>query len=269
MFLTDGWHGGNVTQTIATPIDNTTYTAVFRTALRTPENPSSTVSGLVYDYYEGTWSALPDFASLTPVESGSINSVNLWPKNREDHYAFRWTGYIDVPADGNWTFYTTSDEGSQLLIGNTVVVNNDGIHTATEVSGVIGLQRGKHAFTVTFFEATGAASIATRWAGPGVGKRVIPNTAFFRVSTPGSSMLARTDEVDGIGLYPNPASREISVTVHLEEDNKVEVALINLMGKQVKVDKFDEVYAGENILSINIETLPEGLYQLQVRQGNG
>ncbi|MDA3866397.1 MAG: right-handed parallel beta-helix repeat-containing protein, partial [Salinivirgaceae bacterium] len=33
---------------------------------RTPENPSNTVNGLEYKYYEGTWSALPNFGNLSP-----------------------------------------------------------------------------------------------------------------------------------------------------------------------------------------------------------
>lgn len=270
-YVFDRWlHGGNPTQTIATPIDNTTYTAVYRTGFRTPENPSNTVNGLTYAYYEGNWSVLPNFSSLTPVESGNIASVNLWPKNRDDQYAFRWTGFIDVPADGTWTFYTSSDEGSQLLIGNTVVVDNDGLHTAREVSGTIGLLRGKHAFTVTFFEQAGAASITTRWAGPGIGKRVIPNTAFYRIAPAGASTIARADDEQGVSAYPNPASRELSVGVEVGEgETSLDVILVNVMGKDVMTASFREIYPGENLLALNVESLPDGVYQLRVRSESG
>jgi glucose/arabinose dehydrogenase len=267
-YVFDHWvHGGSATQTIATPINDATYTAVYRTALRIPENPANTVNGLTYSYYEGNWNALPDFMNLSPVETGNISSVNLWPKNRDDNYAFRWTGYIDIPADGTWTFYTSSDEGSQLLIGNAVVVNNDGLHTVREVSGTIGLARGKHAFTVTFFEQLGAASIITRWAGPGIGKRVIPNTAFYRALPAGSSPIAREDEKDGIAVYPNPAFRELNLSLEAGEGDAIEVSLVNLMGKDVRRQNFESLYAGENILSLYVEDLPDGLYQLRIRTG--
>jgi glucose/arabinose dehydrogenase len=268
-YVFDRWlHGGNPTQTIATPIDDATYTAVYRVGLRTPENPPNTVNGLTYAYYEGNWTVLPNFSSITPVESGNITSVNLWPKNRDDQYAFRWTGFVDVPADGNWTFYTMSDEGSQLLIGNTIVVNNDGLHAAQEASGTIGLLSGKHAFTVTFFEQTGAASIITRWAGPGVGKRVIPNTAFYRLATAGASAIARVDESQGVSAYPNPASRELSVGIEVAEgETSIAVTLVNVMGKDVLTTSFNEIYPGENLLAMNIENLPDGVYQLRVKSG--
>lgn len=52
----------------------------------------------------------------------------------------QFTGLMDVPIDGEYTFYTTSDEGSKLYIGNTEVVNNDGVHSPQERSGKIGLK---------------------------------------------------------------------------------------------------------------------------------
>ena len=34
-----------------------------------------------------------------------------------DYFGFRYTGYIQVPVDGIYTFYTTSDDGSRLYVG--------------------------------------------------------------------------------------------------------------------------------------------------------
>lgn len=180
----DRWlHGGTATQTISTPVNDVTYTAVYRPAtLRNADNPPYTVNGLNYDYYEGVWTVLPNFSTLTPAETGTVATPDLTPRNREDNFAFRYTGYINVPTPGLYTFYTNSDDGSQLLIGNTVVVNNDGLHTLTEVSGSIGLRAGKHAITITFFEGTGSAVLATRYSGPGIAKQAIPAGVFYRVN---------------------------------------------------------------------------------------
>ncbi|HYG19254.1 MAG TPA: PA14 domain-containing protein, partial [Ohtaekwangia sp.] len=273
----DRWlHGGAASQTISTPINNVTYTAVFTVnALRAPENPANTESGLVYEYYEGTWNTLPDFFTLTPVESGNINTVNLWPRNREDDYAFRFTGYLQVPANGTYTFYTTSDEGSQLLIGSTVVVNNNGLHTAQEASGTIGLQSGKHAFTVTFFERTGAASIATRYAGPGINKRVIPSTAFYRlVTAPSLASAARletgsTTDRGYLTVYPNPTSNEINFDVLAEAGDAVDATLINLHGQVIKQQLYPSLSEGLNILTLTTDEISDGLYQLRILERNG
>lgn len=195
-YVFDRWlHGGSVTQTISTPVNDVTYTAVYRlSTLRDPENPATTVSGLNYAYYQGAWSVLPDFNTLTPVKSGTIGNVDLSPRNREDDYAFRFTGYIQVPADGSYTFYTSSDDGSRLQIGTTTVVNNDGLHGVQEASGTIGLRAGKHAITITFFEHLGAAALTTSYAGPGIAKQIIPAGAFYRVGTATTALILEAED---------------------------------------------------------------------------
>jgi len=184
-YVFDHWlHGGAATQMIATPVNDVTYTAVYvPSSLRNPENPANTVNGLNYAYYEGVWTALPNFNALTPVKSGNIANIDLAPRNREDDYAFRYTGYVNVPTDGTYTFYTSSDDGSRLQIGTTTVVENDGLHSTREASGTIGLRAGKHAITVTFFERLGSAVLTTSYAGPGIAKEAIPASAFYRIGT--------------------------------------------------------------------------------------
>ena len=48
----------------------------------------------------------------------------------EDHFAYLFSGYIDVPEEGIWSFALKSDDGSALWIDGVCVVNNDGSHSA-------------------------------------------------------------------------------------------------------------------------------------------
>lgn len=153
------------------------------TVLRNPENPANVVAGLDYQYYEGSWNNLPDFGGLTPVKTGTVTSPDLSVRNRTEQYAMRYSGYIDVPADGSYTFYTSSDDGSKLLIGTTEVVNNDGLHGIIEKSGTIGLKAGKHAMTILYLQGGGGQALNVSYEGPGLGKQAIPTSAFYRVST--------------------------------------------------------------------------------------
>ena len=86
-----------------------------------------------------------------------------------------WTGWIDVPESGSWTFGTESDDGSRLWIGTQLVVENDGLHGMQERTGSIGLQAGKHAITIGFFERGGGAGCIARASGPGMSYGVIPD----------------------------------------------------------------------------------------------
>jgi glucose/arabinose dehydrogenase len=179
--------GGAATHTIKIPATNATLTANYTASgpigLRTPENPADAVGGLNYQYYQGIWNNLPAFSTLTPRATGTVTSFSLTPKLRADFYGFRYTGFVDVPTDGTYTFYTRSDDGSQLLIGNTLVVNNDGLHGPEERSGTIGLKAGKHAVTVTYFDHAGEGDLlSVSYAGPGLSKRTIPAAALFRTT---------------------------------------------------------------------------------------
>jgi hypothetical protein len=86
-----------------------------------------------------------------------------------------------VPVAAQYTFFTESDDGSRLFIGNDLVVDNDGLHGMQERSGSIGLRAGTHAIRVTFFEAGGGAGLIARWSSNGgIAKAVIPAANFLR-----------------------------------------------------------------------------------------
>jgi hypothetical protein len=153
------------------------------TTLRNPENPANTVAGLDYKYYEGSWSQLPNFDALTPVKVGSVSNFDLSVRNVDNSFGFKYTGFVNVPADGNYTFYTSSDDGSKLYIGTTQVVDNDGLHGTQERSGTIGLKAGKHAITVTFFEATVGEVLTVSYSSASLAKQIIPASALSHTST--------------------------------------------------------------------------------------
>jgi len=164
---------------------------------RTPENPTGTIPGITYRFYTGTWSVLPDFAALVAVKEGTLSTFSLTPRTRNDNFGFRFAGYLDVPVAGTWTLATTSDDGSRLWIGSTLVVDNDGLHGAQERSGTIALQAGRHALTVDFFEASGGESLEVRWQGPGTARQIIPASALRRVPSASSADSLTATDIGG------------------------------------------------------------------------
>ncbi|RYY48274.1 MAG: T9SS type A sorting domain-containing protein [Chitinophagaceae bacterium] len=153
-------------------------------------NPANTVNGLDYKYYEGSWSVLPNFGALTAVKTGTVNNFDLTVANRMDQIGLSFTGYINVPADGVYTFYTTSDDGSKLLIDNVLVVDNDGLHGAQEKSGTIGLKAGKHAINGQFFEQGGGEIFTVSYSASGISKQQIPAASLYRVSVANAAPVA-------------------------------------------------------------------------------
>jgi signal transduction histidine kinase len=72
--------------------------------------------GLDYRYYEGTWTNLPNFAELTPVKTGTTTTLDLSLRNRDNEFALEFRGFVEIPRDGEYTFYLKSDDGSRLSI---------------------------------------------------------------------------------------------------------------------------------------------------------
>jgi len=163
---------------------------------------SELTSGLNFEIFEGSWNRLPDFNQLTPVSSGVADAITLdLPElTQDDEFGARFTGFIEVPRDDTYTFYTTSDDGSQLSIGEIVVVDNDGLHAARERSGEIELSAGKHPLTVTSFEKFGEETLSVSLEGGGLSKQVLPATRLFREET-------TTDEPPALE-NPNDAPEE-------------------------------------------------------------
>ena len=143
-------------------------------------HPPGEVPGLIYRYYEGSWTVLPDFTLLTPLRSGVAPAFSTAPRESESNYALTFDGNIRIPSTGTWTFFSNSDEGSQIWIDGRLVVNHDGVHPASEASGSLSLPAGVHRITVAYFQASGAQSLDISYAGTGVPKQLIPPAALFQ-----------------------------------------------------------------------------------------
>jgi len=112
------------------------------------ENPKN---GLLFNYYEGEFSSA-ETISGNAVESGVVENVKLNDNYKDNFFAVQFSGFVNIPEDGIYTFSTNSDDGSVLYINNSLVVDNDGFHYGETRYGTIALKKGYHAFNVAFFQ---------------------------------------------------------------------------------------------------------------------
>lgn len=217
--------------------------------LREPENPANVLNGLDYQYYEGAWNYLPDFSQIFPVKSGTIDNLSFSPIMQQDNFAMQYSGFIDIPMDGYYTFYLNSDDGSKLFIGDLNLINNDGLHSASEASGRIGLKAGKHAFTVTFFEKTGGEVLTLSYEGPGIGKQLVPASKFYRIN------IAPYE----IKLYPNPTREKLNLFSGSSITAGSGIVVYNSLGQAV----IKSSVTGR-VSEINTSKLPSGVYYIHL-----
>ena len=67
-----------------------------------------------------------------------------------ENFCTRWQGLIRCPRDATYTFYTDSDDGSELYIDGQRVVDNSGSHAMREHEGRVQLTAGDHELRVDF-----------------------------------------------------------------------------------------------------------------------
>ena len=135
--------------------------------------------GLRYQYFEGSWDLLPDFERLKESGSGITPSIDISKRSQDNHFGFVFEGFILIQEKDVYTFYTDSDDGSQLFIGDDLIVDNDGLHSMTEVSGSVALAAGYHPMRVTYFEKNGGNQLNVYFESVKIQKRLIPDNLLF------------------------------------------------------------------------------------------
>ena len=119
--------------------------------------------------YQGDWDVLPNFT----LENSILEDTAFTFDVPEGEFVARvYSGYLYIPSTDMYMFALSSDDGSRLSIGGTVVVNNDGLHGAQVMNGTIALAEGWHACRVEWFNKTGGASLGLNMGV--VGELLIP-----------------------------------------------------------------------------------------------
>ncbi|MBN2357047.1 alpha-L-fucosidase [candidate division KSB1 bacterium] len=159
----------------AKPVSGVAAKTFARVEPRSAQLLKNARPGLRYRYFEGEWDALPAFAQMDALKSGVAPNFTFSPRRQEERFGFEYTGYIRIPEDGMYIFYTASDDGSRLYIGDELVVDNDLLHGVLERRGVIALSEGFHPIRVIYFEKTGGDALKVSVQKAGMPKLLVPD----------------------------------------------------------------------------------------------
>jgi cytochrome c len=109
-----------------------------------------------------------------------------------NHFYARITGFLNIDQPGEYTFRLTSDDGSRLMIRDELIIDHDGLHSATPKDGSFRLSAGEHPFEIEYFENTVDNVLKLEWKRPGATEfELIPASVFttqageVRVTSPG------------------------------------------------------------------------------------
>ena len=102
------------------------------------------------------------------------NLQNIVDPGDTDSFSIRYKGYVHIPTTETYTFYTNSDDGSNLYIDGVKIVDNDGDHGMQERSGTVALTSGLHTIEVLFYENGGDEELLVSVSSPSLSKMALP-----------------------------------------------------------------------------------------------
>src|SRR5919107_777448 len=145
------------------------------------------------------------------------------PSIGSDTFSARWTGQIEAPASGVYTFTTTSDDGVRLFVDGRTVVENWTDHGPTDNSGTMTLEAGRrYDIQLDFYENGGGAVAKLQWGFLGQLRQIIPSANLFY---PGGIDYSATFTS---GTGPTPIVDPGKLTVTDADDTSLKSAKVTL-----------------------------------------
>jgi len=104
------------------------------------------VGGLTRKTFAGEWPWMPDFATLSSRDSATVPGVVL-PASADGTSGVQFIGFVNIPADGVYSFTVRADDGALLWLHEDLAVNApDG----AAVTGRVPLQAGWHPLRLSY-----------------------------------------------------------------------------------------------------------------------
>ena len=140
---------GKRSDIVKTHFEKTEYSPATTAA---PSNP-----GLKATWHDFKGKTCSEIAAAPVKKTYSVEDVTIPKGVKSFIIGLTYKGYINIPEDGIYSFYLSSDDGSMLYIDGKQVIDNDGLHAPGEVTGQAALKQGYHPIEVQYFDHGGGS----------------------------------------------------------------------------------------------------------------
>ncbi len=146
----------------------------------------ATLPGLAWGIYPGEWTELPDLTREHAVFTGEGPNLHA-DAGGFTHYVAVWDGFLDIPADGGYSFHLLDRDGARLVIDGVEVAKTGPPFAQVCGSpgnamrydrGSLGLRAGKHTFHLEGLHSLSEGAPRLLWEGPGLPLTDVPPAAF-------------------------------------------------------------------------------------------
>lgn len=159
---------------------NATAPRPYDDALLPDVKRSRALPGIEWRAFEMASPWVPRLDDMQPSARGVADCPSTSVCPRTNDLALFFTGSIEAPQDGEYSFYVDTDGGALLRIHEATVIDADYGHApGTEASGTVRLKAGMHPFRLYYARrASGQPRLSFRWSYDTQPKREIPAAAF-------------------------------------------------------------------------------------------
>ncbi|HWH26651.1 MAG TPA: PA14 domain-containing protein [Pseudolysinimonas sp.] len=206
---------GNLSMNFASPTVSTVGGAMGLSFAYNSQQSPDVLRGLTGSYYSAlttgqTSTTTFDFAGKTPVLVRTDPNVAFsWaagspgPAVANDYFMTRWSGFVNVPTSGNYTFGVVRDGGAKLNVGGTSVYDawTDTAPVGTQWGTAKAMTTAAQAISLDYFESTGTAGVQL-W---------VRDTAGQEYPVPASWLSTKVQSLPGGWASSTPISGDDSV----------------------------------------------------------
>lgn len=159
--------------------------------------------------------AAEDFLAGRKLGEGVAPAPRLDPlpdafDGRDSMIVAQWEGFVRADAEGDHTFYLTSDDGSWLWVAGRSVINNGGMHQSRTVEGKVSLKPGLHPLRLRYVQGGGEMALDLAVSPPGP-------SGWLQVLVDSQSRLL----VDGAHLGIQPVARDLPPAFRAAEGDRI------------------------------------------------
>ncbi|HZR16737.1 MAG TPA: DUF1800 family protein [Verrucomicrobiae bacterium] len=227
-------------------------------------NPAGT--GLMGEYFTNSSATYSSPANFNPTNlvMTTVDPMvdftwtnNTLPFTNSGYYTVRWTGQAMPQFSEGYFFDIKTDDGAKLWVNDQLIINNWGVHSATDVVAPMSLQAGiRYNIRLEYENLGGSAQAHLYWYSPSQPKQVIPSNRLFPANStpaptevtspltavaflgqPFSYALTAANSPSGYavtnlppGLSFNPTNATISGVPNLAGDYQVIIKATNTVG---------------------------------------
>ena len=172
---------------VVTQASGTVATQEYQRAFTNPAAWSSTPppptggsgTGLKGDYFDNVDFTNFKFTRTDPTVNFDWQAGSPASSIAPDTFSARWTGQVEAPASGGYTFFVNVDDAVKLWVNGQLIINSTTAYSG-EIGASIALTGGqKVPIQMEMAEWGGYARAILRWSGPGIGKQVVPQSRLY------------------------------------------------------------------------------------------